>query len=271
MKNQPTLRPISLFLLLLLFSATTAHGGTVKRTSLQVENLTCSSCLAAIQDELTGLPGAIGMNGNVRTGIIIVDHDPVLAGETIARAITARGYPATIDWSADIVKQQAFGFNDKSRIASGCGGGCNASGAAASGPRVWNPEARQAGPVSRTTMQVSNLSCSSCLANIEAELQGMTGTVGMTGDLAKGIVAVDHLDTVAAADIAAAISRLGYPARILSSVDNAKLQDRPTSDRQAAPTSRFGGANCSRRKCNATSSAWKELYRRYLTTRTPNN
>jgi len=270
MNTQRTLKPIILILLFLFFAAT-AHGGTLKRTSLQVTNLTCSSCLAAIQEELTGLPGAIGMNGDVRTGIIIVDHDPALAGETIAKAITARGYPATIDWTADIAQQNAFTFNDSNRVASGCGGGCNASGGAASGPRTWNPEARQAGPVSRTTMQVSNLSCSSCLANIEAELQGMAGTVGMTGDLAKGIVTVDHLDTVAAADIAAAITRLGYPARIVSTADKAKLQDRPASGRQAAAGSRFGGANCSRRNCNATSSAWKELYRRYLSTRTPNN
>ncbi len=271
MNNQKAPRPIILFLLLLFFSAATAHGGTVKRTSLQATNLTCSSCLAAIQEELTGRPGAIGMNGDVRTGIIVVDHDPALAGETIARAITARGYPADIDWSADIGEQQAFGFNDSNRVASGCGGGCNGSGGAASGPRIWNPEARQAGPVTRTTMQVANLSCSSCLANIEAELQGMAGTVGMTGDLAKGIVTVDHLDTVASADIAAAISRLGYPARIVSTAGSANRQNKPTAGRKPVYGSRFSGANCSRNNCNATASAWKKLYRRYISTRTPNN
>ena len=271
MNNQKAVSPIILFLLLLLFSAATAYGGTVKRTSLQVANLTCSSCLAAIQEELTGLPGAIGMNGDVRTGIIIVDHDPALAGETIARVITARGYPATIDWSADIGEQQAFGFNDSNRIASGCGGGCNASGGAPSGPRIWNPEARQAGPVSTTTMQVSNLSCSSCLANIEAELQNMVGTVGMTGDVAKGLVAVEHRDTVAAADIAAAISGLGYPARIVSTTGNATLEAKATPGQKPASVPRYRGANCSRRSCNATSSAWKELYRKYLSSRTPNN
>jgi copper chaperone CopZ len=271
MNNQAALRPITLFLLLILFSATTAYGGTVKRTSLQVGNLTCTSCLAAIEEELTGLPGAIGMTGDVRAGIVLVDHAPALDGETIARAITARGYPAAIDWSADIAEQNAFTFNDYSRNASGCGGGCNRSGGAASGPRIWNPEARQAGPVTRTTMQVANLSCSSCLANIEAELQGMVGTVGMTGDLAKGIVTVEHMDTVAGADIAAAISRLGYPARIVSTAGNASLQAKPASGQKPAYESRFSGANCSRRNCNATASAWKKLYRRYISTRTPNN
>jgi mercuric ion binding protein len=270
MDYQQTLRPITL-ILLILFSAATAHGGTVKRTSLQVANLTCSSCLVSIQEELTALPGAIGMNGDVRTGIIIVDHDPALAGETIAGVITDRGYPATIDWSADIGEQQAFSFNDSNRIASGCGGGCKASGGAASGPRIWNPEARQAGPVGRTTMQVSKLSCSSCLAKIEAELQNMAGTVGMTSDLAKGIVVVDHQDTVAAADVAAAISRLGYPARIVSTAGNATLEAKTAPGQKPASGPRYRGSNCSRRNCNATSSAWKELYRRYLSSRTPNN
>jgi len=269
--NKQALKSITLFLLLLLFSATTVYGGAVKRTSLQVGNLTCTSCLAAIEEELTGLPGAIGMNGDIRAGILLVDHDPALGGETIAKAITARGYPATVNWTADIAQQNAFTFNDSNRIASGCGGGCNRSGGAASGPRIWNPEARQAGPVIRTTMQVANLSCSSCLAKIEAELQGMAGTVGMTSDLAKGIVAVDHLDTVAGADIAAAISRLGYPARIVSTAGNASLQDKPSTRQKPADGSRFSGANCSRRNCNATASAWKKLYRRYISTRTPNN
>jgi copper chaperone CopZ len=268
--NKQTSKPITLFLLL-LFSAATAYGGAVKRTSLQVGNLTCTSCLAAIEEELSGLPGAIGMTGDIRAGIVLVDHDPALGNETIAKAITARGYPATIDWAADIAEQNAFTFNDSSRTASGCGGGCNRSGTAASGPRIWNPEARQAGPVTRTTMQVANLSCSSCLANIEVELQGMAGTVGMTGDLAKGIVAVDHMNTVAGADIAAAISRLGYPARIVSTADNDNLLDKPATGKKSADGSSFSGTNCSRRNCNATASAWKELYRRYISTRTPNN
>lgn len=120
-------------------------------------------------------------------------------------------------------------------------------------------------------MQVSNLSCSSCLANIEAELQKMAGTVGMTGDVAKGIVAVEHRDTVAAADIAAAISRLGYPARIVSTADNVSLQAKPDNGQKAAYGSRSRGANCSRRNCNATASAWKELYRRYISTKPPSN
>lgn len=271
MNNQPALRPISLFLLLLLFSATTANGGTVKRTSLQVGNLTCTSCLAAIEEELTGLLGAIGMTGDIGAGIILVDHDPALDTETIAKAITARGYPATVDWSADISEQNAFSFKDYSRIASGCGGGCNQSGTTASGPRTWNPEARQAGPVTRTTMQVANLSCSSCLANIEAELQGMTGTIGMTGDLAKGIVTVEHRDIVAGADIAATITRLGYPARIVSTAGDASLQDKPATGQRPGYSERSRGANCSRRNCNATASAWKELYRRYISTNPPKN
>jgi len=264
--NQPLIR-IILFLFLVLFSTATAFGGTVKRTSLRVDNLSCTSCLATIEEGLMGLGGALGMTGDIRTGIVIVDHEPALTDETIAKAITGIGYPATVDWNADIAADRTFTFGRNTRSASGCSGGCNRSGDAAAGAQVWNPQAAQAGKVVKTTMQVANLSCSSCLTNIAAELQGLAGTVGMTGNLTQGIVSVDHLQTVTGQEIAAAISRLGYPARIIATaaIDKASLQNRPGAGQTPTTASRLSTSNCNRSNCSATASAWKELYRRYIT------
>jgi len=255
------------FLFLILISWTAAYGSTVKRTSLRVDNLSCTSCLATIEEGLMGLGGALGMSGDIRSGVIIVDHEPALADETIAKAITGIGYPATVDWNADIAADRAFNFGGKTRSASSCSGGCNRSGEAAAGPQVWNPQAAQADKVVRTTMQVTNLSCSSCLTNIAAELQGLAGTAGMTGNLAQGIVVVDHLQTVAGEEIAAAITRMGYPARIIATAANDKATRRngPEAGKTPATASSFSGSNCNRRSCSATASAWKELYRRYIT------
>jgi copper chaperone CopZ len=262
--NQPRTR-IILFLLLILFSATIAYGTTVKRTSLQVNNLSCTSCLTTIEEGLMGLRGALGMTGDLRTGVIIVDHEPALADETIAEAITGIGYPATVDWNADIAADQTFTFGSTPRSAAGCNGGCNRSGDAAAGSQVWNPQAAQSAKVVRTSLQVSNLSCSSCLTNIASELQGLTGTVGMTGDLTRGIVVVDHLQTMPGEKIAASISRIGYPARIISTTGKAIIQNRPGATQAPSTASRFSISNCNRRSCSATASAWKELYRRYIT------
>lgn len=270
MHNKQNLHRIIPFLFLILLFTATVYGGTVKRTSLQVDNLSCTSCLAAIKEGLMGLAGALGMTGDLRAGIVIVDHEPALAGETIAKTITGIGYPATVDWTADIAADKASNFGNASRFAGGCGGGCNRSGGAAAGPQVWNPQAAQSGKVVRTTMQVANLSCSSCLTNIATELQGLAGTIGMASDLAQGIVVVDHLQTVTGEKIAAAISKLGYPARIISTASNASIEDRPEGGQAPSTASHFSISNCSRRNCSATASAWKELYRRYIT-KTINN
>lgn len=258
---------ITLILALLLIAGATAYGAELKRTSLLVSNLSCTSCLASIEEALKGLSGTIGMDGDIRTGRVIVNHLPALDGEILASAITANGYPAKVDWTADIAEQQAITFDQRSRVSSGCGG-CSSSGAA-SGPRIWNPQAARSGDATRTILQVTNLSCISCLANIEEALQSMPGTIGMIGDLAKGLVAVNHLDSLPADQIAAAISKIGYPARVVSSTGKTTKKDGTTAARPSSIASRISSYNCnSRRNCNATASAWKELYHKFIA-RTP--
>ena len=82
--------------------------------------------------------------------------------------------------------------------------------------------AKNSGPVNRkdlleTTLEVSRLSCGSCLATIEAELRKYDGMVDMQGDLFKGQVTVAHTVALAPEKIATVISELGYPAKVLLS------------------------------------------------------
>ena len=71
--------------------------------------------------------------------------------------------------------------------------------------------------LTETVLQVSNLSCGSCLNNIEAELSKSAGMVGMNADLGKGLVAIKHTDELSAEKIASAITGIGYPAKVLAS------------------------------------------------------
>jgi copper chaperone CopZ len=265
MNNKHSITCLGVLLPLLFIITATAHSSEIKRTSLQVANLSCTSCLAAIENGLMGLPGVIGMDGDVSTGLVIVDHQPEVKGETIAGAIISFGYPAQVDWTADIDDRQAINFSARSRFAtSGCGGGCSTSGGAASGQQVWNPSAAQSGTVIRTTLQVAQLSCSSCLANIEAELKTMPGTVGMIGDVRQGLVVVDHLDFLPEAQIAEAITKIGYPATISNSGVAPAGQAKASATPDTSIASRISGSNCNSRNCRATASAWKELYRKYV-------
>ena len=82
--------------------------------------------------------------------------------------------------------------------------------------------AKNSGTVDRkdlleSTLEVSRLSCGSCLATIEAELGKYDGMVGMQGDLFKGQVTVAHTVALDPEKIATVITELGYPAKVLLS------------------------------------------------------
>ena len=83
--------------------------------------------------------------------------------------------------TATLPEQYTNKFAQQSRYSSGCSsGGCGVSGGAGAGPTAWKA-APATGTINRTTLQVSNLSCTSCLANIAAELGKLADTYGMNG------------------------------------------------------------------------------------------
>ena len=80
------------------------------------------------------------------------------------------------------------------------------------------------GDLEQTIFQVSNLSCGSCLAHIQEELQKYQGLGEISADLSKGLVAVDHTADFDKEAIAQAITAAGYPARLLSEPELAALK-----------------------------------------------
>jgi copper chaperone CopZ len=243
-----------------------AQAAGVQRTSYTVNNLSCSSCLATIEAELKGLPGTIGMDADLQRGRVVVDHQPELGYERIASTITNVGYPAKVDWTATVPDQNAIRYSQKSRFSSGCGGGgCGSSGAAGSENVVWNTKIPANKAVNRTTFQVSNLSCSSCLTNIETKLITMPQTIGMNAYLRKGVVIVDHQSDLNGNTIAAAITTLGYPAKVVSTTKIAAQKAIAAGATSGARNRTRSGSGCNTRgPCNATSTSWKNLYNRYV-------
>lgn len=67
-----------------------------------------------------------------------------------------------------------------------------------------------------TTLQVSRLSCGSCLATIEGELRKFNGMLSMRADLSRGLVTVRHTEVFAPAKIAEVITAAGYPAELVA-------------------------------------------------------
>jgi len=251
------------FLLFILYFATHAYSETVQRSNFIVSNLSCTSCLATIEAELKGLEGALGMDADLRAGRVTVDHLSSLNYERIGAAITNLGYPAQMDWTATVPEQNTNRFAKEGSYRSGCSsGGCGVSGGANAGQTAWKA-APASGTITRTTLQVSNLSCTSCLNNIAQELSSFEETYGMKGYLNRGVVIVDHVNTFDNNKIAAAISSLGYPARVVAA------NEIPAPNAFAAtPNSgatRPGGGCSGRGPCNATAASWQKLYQRYFT------
>ncbi|MEN8135309.1 MAG: heavy metal-associated domain-containing protein [Thermodesulfobacteriota bacterium] len=70
-----------------------------------------------------------------------------------------------------------------------------------------------------TTLQVSRLSCGSCLATIEGELRKFDGMLGMRADLSQGLVTVSHTEVFAPEKIAEVVTAAGYPAKLVEVAD----------------------------------------------------
>jgi len=254
-------------LLLSLFLVAHVFAETVQRSSYIVSNLSCTSCLATIEAELKGMPGTLGMDADLRSGRVTVDHLSSLNYEQIAASISNLGYPAEADWTATVPEQNTKRFAQQSKYSSGCSsGGCGSAGGAGAGPTAWKA-APATGTVSRTTLQVSNLSCTSCLNNIATELKKLSDTYGMNGILSRGIVIVDHTGALEANRIAAIISGLGYPATALATneVPAQKAFSAAPQNGSSTQVVRSGGGCNSKGPCNATSASWQKLYNRYIT------
>ena len=250
-------------LLVILFFTFQANSATVQRSNFIVNNLSCTSCLASIEAELKGMEGALGMDADLRTGRVTVDHLSSLNYERIGAAITNLGYPAEMEWTATLPEQNTNRFAEQSRYRSGCSsGGCGVSGGAGGGQTAWKA-APASGTVTRTTLQVSKLSCSSCLNNIARELSNIEETYGMKGYLNRGVVIVDHVNTFDNSKIAAAVSGLGYPARVVAANEIPAQSAFASTPNSGASRS---GTGCSGRgPCNATAASWQKLYQRYFT------
>ena len=269
-QNKKTIAALSTILLGFIF-ALQANADTIKRSNFIVANLSCTSCLANIEAELKSVPGTLGMAADLRSGRVTVDHLASVDYEQIAARISKLGYPATVDWTANVPEQYTRRFAPQSRYNSGCSsGGCGGSRGSGAGLTVWKAPP-SSGSISRTTLQVNNLTCTTCLNNIAAELRQLPDTYGMKGYLSRGVVIVDHTSTMDNKKIAAAISNLGYPARIvaLNDVPAQKSLSAAGSNNSPQKPVRTGSGCNSRGPCNATAGSWQKLYNRYFSQTNP--
>lgn len=110
----------------------------------------------------------------------------------------------------------------------------------------------------QTTLEVSNLSCGSCLSRIDDTLKGHAGYSKLGADLRQGIVVVEHESTLKEQTIAKAISDIGYPAKVVAEKEISKAPN--LFKGQGAGYGCCGGGRSS--GCSASASTWKRLFNR---------
>jgi copper chaperone CopZ len=109
----------------------------------------------------------------------------------------------------------------------------------------------------QTTLEVSNLSCGSCLTRIDDTLKTYTGYSKLGADLRQGIVVVEHEAALEGQVIAKAITDIGYPAKVVA---DKELTQRPDLFKnQGAGYGCCGGGGRSS-GCSASASTWKRLF-----------
>jgi copper chaperone CopZ len=110
----------------------------------------------------------------------------------------------------------------------------------------------------QTTLEVSNLSCGSCLTRIDGTLKDYEGYSKLGADLRRGIVVVEHETTLKEQVIAKAITDIGYPAKVIAEKESSETPD--LFKGQAAGYGCCGGSRNS--SCSASASTWKRLFNR---------
>lgn len=74
---------------------------------------------------------------------------------------------------------------------------------------------RTADSGAETVLQVANLSCGACLKVIENELRKNKGMLGMTSDLASGLITIKHTSQLTPERLAQLVTGAGYPAKVV--------------------------------------------------------
>lgn len=248
--------------LLILFVAVglagIAYGST--KTTFKVSGLYCGSCLSNIASSLQKVEGALGMEADLRQGLVTVEHEDPLTAEKIAEIISSLGYPAEINADSVIESTQSPATPAEQAIVP-------------AEPVVAPVVDDGAGVnIRRTSLLVKNLSCTSCLGSIEAELKKIKGSLGMAADLGRGIVWVDHRDDVDCDRIARLVTDIGYPAEVDWTARMDRKYAMTFTTAAQGDGAGFAGGGCgsggcdlsgSGGGCGASSTAWKQLFDRY--------
>lgn len=125
-----------LILLLLLVSAGISLSNDLQRSTLKIDNLSCTSCVNKIESSLKTNDAIKGMSADLQEKVIDIDHNSSLTALQLVKIINKAGYGATVITEKKILANQVMSFSKSNFSPCGSGGcdlpsnNCNATRAA---------------------------------------------------------------------------------------------------------------------------------------------
>ncbi|CAJ0921491.1 unnamed protein product, partial [Ranitomeya imitator] len=189
-----------------------AHQGTSSKvTVVSIEGMTCNSCVQSIEGLISQKPGVKAISVSLANKNGTVEYDPAVTNpETIRAAIDDMGFDASLaavlsDVSLEPApKPQRNSFHPK-------------EGFSKESPEPRNQETRT---TNKCFIQVSGMTCASCVANIERNLRREDGINSVLVALMAGKAEVRYNPMIIQpSGIAELIQELGFEATVLDDSD----------------------------------------------------
>lgn len=77
-------------------NAQTKAAGATRTSTLEVEGMTCPSCVGRVNRALRALHGIVEVDVQLRRGRVVVKHDESAGPEELVEALADAGYPSKL-------------------------------------------------------------------------------------------------------------------------------------------------------------------------------
>ncbi|KAM6099365.1 copper-transporting ATPase 2 isoform 1-T1 [Theristicus caerulescens] len=193
---------------------------TTRTAVIRIDGMTCNSCVQSIEGTISQRQGVqcIAVSLADRTGTI--HYDPAVTnGEELRAAIEDMGFDASVltDTAAGECRHRPDASNAavQPRAPEPSRQGC-ASGALPDSPHLDGPDQPSGATAEKCFLQITGMTCASCVSTIERNLQKEDGIISVLVALMAGKAEIKYKpEFIQPLEIAQLIQNLGFEAAII--------------------------------------------------------
>ncbi|KAG8448220.1 hypothetical protein GDO86_015351 [Hymenochirus boettgeri] len=197
------------------FSNNANHPLSTKTAVVNIEGMTCNSCVQSIEGLISKKTGVKSMQVSLVNKNGTVEYDPIITNpEIICEAIEEMGFDASLAGNAVLKNEYTTENSQKSTYQSSLLKECYSK----ETPAHSKAENRV---VHKCFIQVNGMTCASCVANIERNLRKEEGIYSVLVALMAGKAEVRYNpEVIHPSGIAELIQELGFEATVLENYDD---------------------------------------------------